>query len=253
MTTQKRALAIRGLGLFLLCLMAKAPAAGSLTLVAEDDWYPYSADKNGQVAGMAVDIVREAYQAAGVTIKIKSMPYARCMKLVELGREIGCFNALKDASTESVYRFGKYPLFSARLGIYTHTPQAFPVTLGELAGKRVGVTNGYTYGSEVELNREMKKEVAATDLSNLRKLAVGRLDYALVFTQAADHLVNDHSETLRGRIYKVGSVTDNPLYVGFSRRHAQAAEAMQQLDRGMALIKQNGRYQQIVNNWQPSL
>lgn len=228
---------------------AMATAASELVLVAEDDWYPYSAEQDGEPVGMAVDIVRAAYEAVGVPVRIKSMPYARCMKLVELGREVGCFNALQDSSTRGIYQFGRYALFGARQAIYARTPLRRPVTLDDLTGKRVGVTNGYTYGSDVEQNLRMQKERADTDLSSLRKLALGRLDYALVFTLAANHLLKTHADTLGGRVYQVGEVTDNLLYVGFSRRHPDAAEAMQQLDRGLTLIQTDGRYQQIVNGW----
>lgn len=224
-------------------------AAEQLTLVAEDDWAPYSSLKHGQAHGLAVDIVRAAYQEMGVQVTFRSMPYARCMKLVEVGREVGCFNSLKDATTAPVFAFGRQPLFTATIAIYSHQPEA-GMTVAALAGKRVGLTNGYTYGSEVEQDRRMLKDKAVSDLASLRKLVAGRLDYALVYTRVADQLQHLYSQEFSGRLYRVGTVIENPLYVSFSRRNLRSESAMLQLDRGLQRLHQNGQYQQILQQWQ---
>ena len=49
-------------------LLSPAGAGERVVLVAEDDWYPYSAKRNGQSEGLSVDIVRAAFASAGVTV-----------------------------------------------------------------------------------------------------------------------------------------------------------------------------------------
>lgn len=240
---------MRRLLVLLMCCVLPAHAGKVLTLLAEDDWYPYAALKDGKAVGMAVEIVQEAYQAVGVSVGFRSVPYARCMRLVEVGREVGCFNSLKDASTEPSFRFGKQPLFHAAISIYARSGQLSGVTVAQLAGKRVGLTNGYTYGSEVELNQDMIKDVAASDLISLRKLLLGRLDYVLVYSRVADHLITRYPADLAGKIQRVGTVMDNPLYLTFSKTNPHADKALQQLDRGLAILQKNGRYLQIVQRW----
>lgn len=237
--------------LALLCCWLSLPALATepLTLLAEDDWAPYASVRHGQAYGMAIDIVRAAYLAVGVAVTFRSMPYARCMKLVEVGREVGCFNSLKDSSTLQGFTFGKQPLFTATIAIYSHQP-ANGVTVAALAGKRVGLTNGYTYGNEVEQDRRMLKDRAVSDLASLRKLAAGRLDYALVYTRVADQLQHLYSHELSGRVYRVGTVIDNPLFVSFSRHHLRSESARLQLDRGLQRLQQSGQYQQILQQWQ---
>lgn len=237
--------------LIILCalLAGHALAGERLTLLAEDDWAPYASLRNGAAHGMAVDIVRAAYQAVGVDVSFRSMPYARCMKLVEVGREVGCFNSLKDATTEPSFRFGKQALFTATIAIYGYQPEN-GLSVADLAGKRVGLTNGYTYGSQVEQDTRMLKDKAVSDLASLRKLAARRLDYALVYTRVAEQLQRQHGHELGGRLYRVGTVIENPLYVSFSRRNLRSESAMNQLDRGLQLLQQRGQYQQILQRWQ---
>lgn len=45
------------------CGRAAAVPAEPLVLGAEDDWYPYTAYKNGRIQGMSADIVRAAFKA----------------------------------------------------------------------------------------------------------------------------------------------------------------------------------------------
>ncbi|MFC3625053.1 substrate-binding periplasmic protein [Vogesella amnigena] len=235
--------------LLLACLLPVCHAAERLTLAVEDDWYPFAAVHNGKIVGMAVEIVREAYRAVGVEVLFRSMPYARCMRQTELGREVGCFNSLQDSSTRDRFLFGQQPLFHGAITIYAQSGKSQPVTLADLAGKRVGLTNGYTYGTEVETDRRMIKEYARNDLASLRKLALGRLDYALVYTRVADYLQGAYSYELYGKLQVVGKVIENPLYLSFSRTNLRAESALRQLDQGLSMIRSNGRYAAITTRW----
>jgi len=238
----------------LACLLPVTHAAERLTLAVEDDWYPFAAVHNGRVVGMAVEIVREAYQAVGVEVLFRSMPYARCMRQTELGREVGCFNSLLDSSTRNRFLFGQQPLFHGVIAIYAPADNAQSVSLADLAGKRVGLTNGYTYGTAVETDQKMIKEYARSDLANLRKVVLGRLDYALVYTRVADYLQGAYPYELHGKLQAVGKVIENPLYLSFSRTNLRAESAMRQLDQGLSAIRSNGRYAAIATRWrQPPL
>ena len=231
-------------------LLSPAGAGERVVLVAEDDWYPYSAKRNGQAEGLAVDIVRAAFAAAGVTVEFKTMPYARCMQAVRQGVELGCFDTLKDASTRDDYLFHEQPLFKATIAIYAPAAFAGSVNAQQLAGHSVGLTNGYTYGNEVEQDTRMLKDKAVSDLASLRKLVAGRLDYALVYTRVADQLQREYGHELSGRLFRVGTVIENPLFVSFSRHNLRSESARFQLDRGLQRLQQSGQYQQILQQWQ---
>lgn len=105
--------------LFMLAL-GQAPAhAQQITLVAEDDWYPYTAQRDGRIVGLTVDLVKAAYGAVGVRLDLKTMPFARCMTLVERGEELGCFNSGQDLKhSQDSYLFHATPLLLNSNGIY---------------------------------------------------------------------------------------------------------------------------------------
>jgi polar amino acid transport system substrate-binding protein len=235
--------------LCLLCLLRPADAANPVVLVAEDDWYPYAARQDGKAVGMAVDIVRAAFAAVDVPVELKSMPYARCMQAVKQGVELGCFDTLKDDTTRGAYLFHERPLFTATIGIYARSDFSGTLSAADLTGRRVGLTNGYTYGDAVEKSAAIHKDVAPNDLLTMRKLVAERVEVALVYTRVADWLQTQHPD-LRGRVRQVGVLLQDGLYISFSKSHPDAARILPLLDRGLARIRANGTHARIEAEWQ---
>jgi polar amino acid transport system substrate-binding protein len=178
-----------------------AARAETITLIGEDDWYPYSGLKDGRIRGFAADIIEAAYAAAGIQVKFTSAPYSRCLMLAQTGQALGCFDSLQDAKLASLFIFHKEPIFKAVIGIYARENDKLPaITRLDLRGHQVGVTHGYTYGSDIENDAGIIRETAPSDLSNLRKLLRGRSDYSLVYTRVADHLRVTHPQEFQGKL-----------------------------------------------------
>jgi polar amino acid transport system substrate-binding protein len=85
--------------------LSNARAEDTFRLVAENDWFPYSAERHGAPEGLAVDLVRAAFEAAGSKVELVSQPYARCLSEVEAGRQLGCFDTIREPSTEARFLF----------------------------------------------------------------------------------------------------------------------------------------------------
>ncbi|MFZ5722138.1 MAG: substrate-binding periplasmic protein [Pseudomonadota bacterium] len=232
-------------------LTAAVSSAAPLTIGAEDDWYPYSALRNGVIEGYAVDLVRATYAAAGVELELVSLPYARCMALVDAGRLAGCFDTPRDRRIEDRYLWHSEPLFTARSQVFARAGGARAVRrVSELEGHRVAITNGYFYGDEFHFNKRIRQEVVNTDLIALRMLAAGRADYALVFEQVARHLLQEHATEFAGAFEAAGQLEEARIYLSFSKTHPQAAEALRQFNRGWAEIRRNGTQARIARHWE---
>lgn len=230
---------------------AQAVHAQSITLVGEDDWYPYSALKDGKLRGFAVEVIAAAYAAVDVEVNFKSAPYVRCLMLVETGQEIGCFDSLKDSKLSADFLFHQEPIFKAELGIYSLSGiEQSGLRASDMRGRRVGVTNGYTYSDAIDKDDSIIREQAPTDLSNLRKLLLRRSEYSLVYTRVVDHLVNRYPKELKGKIKQVGTITVDRLYVSFSKKRPEADKYAALLDQGLRKIRSNGQYAKIEQRWQ---
>lgn len=229
---------------------AVAAEEKSITLVAESNWYPYSGVENGEPSGLAVDLVRAAFAAAGETLTLISQPYARCLEEVETGLHAGCFDTIREPATEARFLFHAKPLFSARILIIAPA-ESTAEGLGplDLEGAQVAVTNGYTYGEPFQSSPRVIKEVASSDLAILRLVALKRMPYGVIYEQVMTHLLTEHAEELAGKVRPVGVLSLPDLYVSFSRTHADAPRAIAALDKGLALIRADGTYQEIEQRW----
>jgi polar amino acid transport system substrate-binding protein len=231
-------------------LRAENAVRDKVRIGAEDDWRPYAYVSGKEPVGFAVDIVKAAWAAANVSLELVPLPYARCMRMVDNGDLDGCFDTLRDARTETRYRWHREPLFKARISIYGRTvgPNAPLIGPDDLLGQRIGVTNGYDYGAKFDNDRRMVRDVAVSDLASLRKLVAGRVDYALVYDQVAGHIAGLHPE-LAPYFVQRGVLVEPLLYLSFKRNGEALAPLIAKFDKGLEHIRKSGEYARIEARW----
>jgi polar amino acid transport system substrate-binding protein len=221
-----------------------------LKIGAEDDYYPYSAKRNGRTVGMAAEIISAAFAATNVDFEFVSLPYARCMSETSKGEIAGCFDTLRSPLNETQYFWPKIPLFLGRINIYA--PANHPeklVTISDLKGKTVATTHGYEYGEAFDSDKSIKRDSRLTDIIGLRNLSRGKVDYGVFSEQITNHLLLENPE-LAGKIKSVGSVFEGELYLCFSKDYPNIKQIIEQFDAGMDIIQANGDYAKIVKKWE---
>lgn len=220
----------------------------TVKIIAEDDWYPYSAQFDDGSRGIAVDIVRAAFAAEGVNVKFDAMNYDRGMVLVREGMAIGCFDAPRTQEIENAFLWHDQPLFSAVGLFYATSDYTGRInSVDEVAGKRVGLTQGYGYGDIIDLNMRMIKEYSKTDTVIIKKLIANRLDFIVLYEKIADYLIPKLNA--QGKIKPVGKATYIDLYIAFSKGHSEGKKFRDIFSRGFRKIKNDGTYQKIMNEW----
>ena len=227
--------------------------AEPLLIGVEDDWFPYSAVKDGTVQGMSVDIVKAAFAATNTQIELRPYPYPRCMHMAKQGQLLACFNTAPNAQIASDYLLPKTPLFSDNILLWARAAQAPVVTdvNAALNGKKVAVTIGYEYGARFDHNQQVQRVPVRKDLYGFLMLQKQRVDYCVAYRGTAGQLFRDHPE-LAGQFTAVATIDQPQLFLSFSRQNPAAPAVVERFEQGMQLIHDNGRYQQIIQQWQPS-
>ena len=54
----------------LLCGLPASAHGETITLVREDNWYPYAALKDGKMSGLAVDVIEAAYAKMNIKVEV---------------------------------------------------------------------------------------------------------------------------------------------------------------------------------------
>lgn len=242
-------------GLALSPLVAAAQAApaplAQVVIGAENDWFPYSAERRGRAQGLTVELVTAAFMAVGIEAKFEVLPYARCMAQTRTGTLAACFNTTRTALIENDYLWPAKPMFNERFLIWARADDprgGTPLQVRDLEGQPVAVTRGYEYGSEFDANPRINRVVTTHDENNFRLLLRGRARYTLAPDANTRLLVQQHPE-LADKFKVVGALSYFGIYTTFSRHHPDARRALAAFDEGMRLINANGVAKAIHERW----
>lgn len=241
-----------GAALFLLQLAPTALfARDSVVIAAEDDWPPYSssnADRSAPV-GLSPDLVRAAFDTQGIDVHFLTVPFARCLHYAEIGRAVGCFNTTIVAGNRDTFHWHHTPMFSEELAIFARSDQrSDKLTLQDLEGHTVSVTIGYTYPTEFMNNPRITRFPVNSDQQQLRMLANGRVQFALVNTVPGQLRINADPD-LKGKIRRVGRISVDGFWIAFSKRHPDGRRMADTFEAGLRELKASGRYDSMMRDF----
>ncbi|MES2126331.1 MAG: transporter substrate-binding domain-containing protein [Pseudomonadota bacterium] len=228
-----------------------APAAAGIVLMVEDAAAPWSAPDG---SGYANDLVRAAYAAVGEKVELQVVPYARCKHFVMRGMAAGCFSMSAAPELHGLVKFADAPLFRVFPRFYFNAAQAHAIGKESdfKPGMRIGVVNGYEYPDSVRAlaQRGVVLEESRSESTNLKKLALGRLDAVLLMTDAlkTDAVLLREAEV--DNVVFGFALAPMGSYLGFSGQRADGELARSLFNRGYALISANGVKRAIAAKWQ---
>lgn len=240
--------------LFVLSVLSLLPmtlaAQDKFVLAAEDDWYPYSAKIGMTAQGLSVEIISAAYKAAGATVSYELVPFSRAMAGVTSGRYIGCFNAGKSEQLEIDYLVPEQSITESAQIVWGNLKSLPVKSYKDFEGKTVGLANAYTYSPLLTENKKIIKTISRLEVSNLKMLALGRIDYTIVDYWVAKNLIHKNKNLLNGRVRPIGELQKDVIIPVFSKTHPDGPKAMSLYDKGMTIIKNNGTYETIIKSWE---
>lgn len=253
------ATSFKSLAIMLACALppAGAPAwaqGDKLRVLVEDAAEPFS---NPDGSGYANEVVEAAFAAAGVPVQLAVVPYARCKALVLAGVEVACFSMAWEPEFQGVVKFAQQPLYSVTPVYFQNRRHPLKARSEDQlgAGVSIGVVNGYEYPQSALKARERGARfvVARSELVNLKKLVLGRIDGALVMDSAlrgTRQLVEE-----AGVAHDVSAAfasTRQDSHIGFSLKHPRGEAALADFNRGYALIAADGTLRRIAGKWAAS-
>ncbi len=237
-------------------LAGSLSGAEKLAILAEDDAAPWSC-KDG--TGLANDIVKAAFAAGGAEIDLQVVPYERAKQLVIKGTAVACFSMSWQPEYEGIIVFAEQPLFTCETDYYQNAGKPMSCRReSEITARLVvGTVVGYEYPPSVrrlENQGLLTLEESPSEELNLKKLAAGRIDAALI-----NHDDFKTIDFLIGRAKAEGKVSlafhcgELGSFIGFSQVNQHGPWARERFDAGHRVIAGNGQLKQIVQRWHDTL
>jgi polar amino acid transport system substrate-binding protein len=203
-------------------------------------------DDTGKAAGLYPEMAKVIFEKIGSEVNVLPYPWKRVLQLSEAG-EVGVIGIYKNDKRLEIYDYSE-ALFDDKIMVYTKADTTFAFAgTADLKGKKVGVINGWSYGSDFDQLKEsgeLTAEGTSADELNFKKLNAGRLDCLLAIEQSGDAIIKKLN--LTDKITKVTPpLVVNSTYLVFAKSSNQQ-ELLDKINQAISDMKGDGSYDQMI-------
>lgn len=222
-----------------------------------DPWEPYQyRDESNEVRGLDVEIVSAVIDAAGCELTLVEGEWATLLSRLKDGDVDLLTGATKTPSRESFayfsdsYRDESFVLYLRS----DEASQHATMTLQELLdrGFRVGVTLEYVYGDEISTLADDPQYEGLFD-----GVLIGEVNYAKLLSLEIDGFLEDPfvASAIMRRKGLRREIEAHPMELRSGEVHLMLSRAsveigiLERINQGLAKIKEDGTYQQILDRY----
>ena len=227
-----------------------APAAAPLRVRFSNQAYPPYAGSRLPDGGIMTSLVTEVFRRAGVQVTYTWYPNNRALQLARNGDVDGSLGWTPSAERQRDLLFSDEVL-PFRMVFFQRKGEHYPWrTLADLAPWRLGVTLGNFYSPAFDhLVRQgvLKTDESPDDVSNMRKLAAGRVDLVPMERESGSYLLRQHLPAQAAQLQAQDKAYwQAPMGIVIWRHHPQAAELLGRFNRQLAAMKRSGELKRLL-------
>ncbi|MCH2214870.1 MAG: transporter substrate-binding domain-containing protein [Flavobacteriales bacterium] len=214
-----------------------------------DVWPPFT-NKPGETA-VATEIVKTALNKNSIAVKERVLDFEMVMK----GLESGAFQsspALWYTEERMEYLIYSKPILHNQLILVGRKGSDVSAkAISELAGKKVGLVEGYAYGESVDLAVGVQFVKDKNDQANLMALLEKKVDYILVDGLLVAYLRSYQSKDAEKHL-EIGNspLIAKSLHFAVQKSIEGSEKLMVEFDKTIAEMQKDGTYHRILKlNW----
>src|SRR5471032_3371032 len=252
---RRRRRALRRILLTALALAAPptlARAAEHLTVTLTIHDYPPFIGPQLPYGGLLSRVVTEAFRLSDVDVKFTPVSSNRAITGVMMGLYDGGFGWAHAADRDRKLLYSDNSIYTFRMVFFQRRGEDHPwKTLADLAPLQIGSTLGDHYSDEfsaLQENNKLHVQVAASDLNNMRKLLVGRIDLFPMEEEAGKLLIQSALTPTEQNLlsYQGVPISAVPTYLVLRRTLPRAQELIARFDRGYRLLLESGHLAKLM-------
>lgn len=202
---------------------------------------------DGSAAGLYPAIVSSVGQRLGWQLQLLARPFKRLLSDLMQGE--ACGGALVRTPEREAYALFSQAYYVERLLVFALRGRVRPFrTMADLAGYRVGVIRGWSYGAEFDAARQQRlfeTEEVANDRQNFVKLFRERIDY-VVATELGGRLIVPSAPADLPVQESERPVAETPIHFAMRRSLPQAAEAIAAFNGALRELQREGAILRLV-------
>lgn len=210
------------------------------------DYPPYMiVNEKNEVSGMDVDVVSAAFREVDQSVAFGVLPWKRVMKLMQVGEIAGGLSCSKRKGRESFMQFSDYISETRQAAITREGMDTSKIkNLDDLQNYSVTTISGW--GTENKLRAHQIEYVESKDIRS----GVVNILHRGVDVLYGPEIPSMHSAKMMGENNRIkatylNDIPANKLHLCVSKGYPNSEEIVASFNRGLAIIKQNGKYKEI--------
>jgi len=202
--------------------------------------------ENGLPKGIVVDIVHALEKKMGRTIEVKAMNWAEAQEIVKQGGADALIQINITEERKKIYDFSD-PLLESKFSIFTHIDTIGILGVEDLHGLKVGVeAKGYP-SNVLKSDSQLELVNTPTILDAFHMLKDGSVDAVIVDEWVGEYILAKNK--IDGVVITGEPIATLQSSIAVKKGNAELLAA---INKGLAEIKDDGTYQQILDNWKPA-
>ncbi len=215
-------------------------------IVMGDDSPPYMG-RSLENYGFLPEVISTALSDSKYNIDIQIVPWARAILNAKSG-SIDAILGVYFTEERDQYLLYSDPIIEVQTVLFSHPSDELKFSkLSDLSNYRIGIVRGSSYGSEFDNASFLKKEVATTELQNIRKLMLRRIDLIAGAKNVIYYLHSKKLDYPENTIIDLKPALDSrPLYIGFTKKRGKSNDIREKFNKALKAMNVDGRLNSIA-------
>lgn len=238
--------------IFIMSVFSGVSQAKTLRLVTLE-YPPYEYTQDGELKGLAVEVIKRTFQEMNQPITIEVLPWARAMRYIKDGSRDAVFTAFKNPERERFADFSNQVLMQQAVSLFVRKDSKIQYAgdLRELQGNSLGVVRKISYGLKLDTaikSQTFKRVEEANDgTQNFGLLLNKRVDMVASTKYGGYHILKKLNREVDVKELPT-NIQNLPSYIAFSKvRHL--TQLRDEFDMTLSQLKASGEYQKIIDQY----
>lgn len=236
-------------------LLCSAPALAqpkTVLKIATGELTPYATEARPD-KGIALAIVRRAFELAGYQVEYTFLPWSRSLAEAKLGKWDGTAYWGHKPEHNSSFLLSDNVLTEQWVFVYRNAIKFDWKTLPDLKSYRLAMIQDYTYTPEIWAMAnagELKADRQKDDLSALKMLLLNRVDVAPMERNVACDLLAHHFTEVEGARLSAHAkwMTESfTTHLMLPRTRPESAARLAQFNTGLKKLRESGEYAKLLS------
>ncbi|MGL1934940.1 MAG: transporter substrate-binding domain-containing protein [Fibrobacterales bacterium] len=234
------------LSIVLLCVLGVF-SNGVVRFAIQNDYPPYLTEKEDD-GGLYTELVTAAYAEVGYSVEYHFVPWARALHGTKAGLYDVVLGLYYTKEREEFFLYSN-PIDTLKVFFFKKITNDFEYTdLQSLKGLYIGVGRGYANSSAFDKATHFTRVEAVSNTDNFTRLAKERLDLVVENEGVGYRLLLD-VENGQSIVPIHPPLEVHLSHVGVSKKSKHAKRHLKAFNRGLAAIKNNGKYRRIFEKY----